>query len=37
MLAIIAPDHPAHIAVINVAIIRQHTARAIVRLCDSVN
>ena len=32
----IAPDHPAQIAVITVAIILQHMARAIVRLCDSI-
>jgi hypothetical protein len=37
MLAMIAPDHPAHMAVTNVAIILQHTARATVLLCDSVN
>ena len=37
MLAIIAPDHPAQIAVTSVAIILQHTARATVLLCDSVN
>ncbi len=37
MLAIIAPDHPAQIAVTSVAMILQHTARAIVLLCDSVN
>lgn len=36
MLAMMAPDQPAQIAVTSVAIIRQHMARAIVRLCDSV-
>lgn len=36
MLAIIAPLHPAHMAVIKVAMILQHIARAIVRLCVSV-
>ena len=36
MLAIIAPDHPAQIAVTKVAMILQHTARATVLLCDSV-
>lgn len=36
MLAIMAPDQPAQIAVTSVAIILQHTARAIVLLCDSV-
>jgi len=37
MLAMIAPDHPAHTAVTNVAITLQQTARATVLLCDSVN
>jgi len=37
MLAMMAPDHPAQIAVTKVAIIRQHTALATVLLCDSVN
>ncbi len=37
MLAMIAPDHPAHIAVTSVAMILQHTALATVLLCDSVN
>jgi hypothetical protein len=37
MLAMIAPDHPAHMAVTNVAIILQQTALATVLLCDSVN
>ena len=37
MLAIIAPDHPAHIAVTKVAITLQHIALTIVLLCVSVN
>ena len=37
MLAIMAPDQPAQIAVIKVAIIRQQIALATVLLCDSVN
>ena len=36
MLAHIAPDHPAHIAVTQVAMTLHTTARAIVRLCVSV-
>jgi hypothetical protein len=37
MLAMIAPDHPAHIAVTKVAITLQHIALTIVLLCVSVN
>lgn len=37
MLAMMAPDHPAHMAVTNVAITLQQTALATVLLCDSVN
>jgi hypothetical protein len=36
MLAMMAPDHPAQIAVIKVAITLQHTARVSVRLCVSI-
>lgn len=36
MLAHIAPDHPAHIAVTSVAMILHTTARATVLLCVSV-
>ncbi len=36
MLAAIAPDQPAHIAVTTVAIIRHTTALSIVLLCVSV-
>jgi hypothetical protein len=36
MLAIMAPDQPAQIAVTSVAIILQHIARAMVLLCVSV-
>jgi len=36
ILAMIAPLHPAQIAVINVAITLQHIARIIVRLCVSI-
>ena len=37
MLAMIAPDHPAHMAVTTVAIILQQTALATVLRCVSVN
>ena len=33
----IAPDKPVYAAVIAVATIRQHMARTIVLVCDSVN
>ena len=37
MLAMIAPDQPAHMAVTKVAITLQHIALTIVLLCVSVN